>query len=185
MALIELLIHQPQALGRIPQNTPVWVWGLLAGLVALGLSQARARQAGVWRVSLLPAAMLLMSLLGVVGDFGRSGLMGPALAAWGLGAGSVLLALRNLAPARGSWYDAGSHRFHLPGSWLPMQLILAIFSLKYAVGIELALRPQASQSAAFALPVCLAYGALSALFAARALALQRLVSRALIPHPVV
>ncbi len=177
MALIELLIAQPQALARIAQNTPVWVWGLLAALVALGLSQARARQASLWRVSLLPAAMLSLSVLGAMGDFGRTGLLAPTLAAWTASAAAVLLALRHRAPARGSGYDAASRRLHLPGSWLPLLLILAIFCLKYAVGIELALRPQASQDAAFALPVCAVYGALSGLFAARALALWRLTSR--------
>jgi len=34
--LANLLIQQPQMLGAIIQNTPYWVWALLAGLIALG-----------------------------------------------------------------------------------------------------------------------------------------------------
>lgn len=37
--LFNLLIQQPQALGQIIQNTPVWVWALLTGLVWLGGNQ--------------------------------------------------------------------------------------------------------------------------------------------------
>ena len=57
---------------------------------------------------------------------------------------------------------------------MPLALITAVFALKYAVGIELALQPQAAQQPAFALTVCALYGALTGLFAARALALWRL-----------
>ena len=42
MMLFQLVTHQPQAVGRILQGTPVWVWGLLGALMALGLSQALA-----------------------------------------------------------------------------------------------------------------------------------------------
>jgi hypothetical protein len=30
--LIQMLIHEPQMLGTVLKSTPVWVWGLLAGL---------------------------------------------------------------------------------------------------------------------------------------------------------
>ena len=31
--LLNLLVQQPQMLGRIIENTPDWVWALLAGLL--------------------------------------------------------------------------------------------------------------------------------------------------------
>ena len=34
--LLNLLVQQPQMLGRIIENTPYWVWALLAGLLWLG-----------------------------------------------------------------------------------------------------------------------------------------------------
>ena len=65
---------------------------------------------------------------------------------------------------------------HADGSALPLVLIAASVSLKYVVGIELALQPQTAQQPAFALTVCAVYGALTGLFAARALALWRMAA---------
>jgi hypothetical protein len=176
MMLFQLVTHQPQALGRILQGTPVWVWGLLAALMALGLSQTLARQASTARVLALPVAMSVFSLFGVVSVFSSSGRLGATLAVWLVSAASVMFALRQLKPARHARFDPQARRFHLPGSWMPLVLIAAIFSLKYAVGIELALQPQTAQQPAFALTVCAVYGALTGLFAARALALWRMAA---------
>ena len=44
--LIQMLVHQPQMLGPVLMHTPTWVWGLLATLTALGLSQAPALHPG-------------------------------------------------------------------------------------------------------------------------------------------
>ena len=57
-------------LSDILMHTPPWVWGLLAGLVALGLLQTRRRQVGLARAALLPAAMLAWSLWSVMAGFG-------------------------------------------------------------------------------------------------------------------
>src|SRR5439155_15157054 len=51
---------------QIVQHTPVWVWGLLAGLVALGVSQARDREVSLARITILPLVMLALSFSGVV-----------------------------------------------------------------------------------------------------------------------
>ena len=36
--LLQLIAQHPQALAQVVKNTPVWVWGLLAGLTALTLA---------------------------------------------------------------------------------------------------------------------------------------------------
>ncbi|WP_291010503.1 DUF6622 family protein [Hydrogenophaga sp.] len=176
MMLFQLVTHQPQAVGRILQGTPAWVWGLLAALMALGLSQTLARQASTARVLALPAAMSVLSLVGVVSAFSSSGRLGATLVAWLASAAAVMFVLRHLKPARHARFDPQARRFHLPGSWLPLVLIAAIFSLKYMVGIELALQPQTAQQPTFALTVCAVYGALTGIFAARALALWRMTT---------
>jgi len=38
----------------ILSHTPVWVWGLLAALMALGFSQTRQRRLAPWRLLMLP-----------------------------------------------------------------------------------------------------------------------------------
>lgn len=72
---------------RILQHTPVWVWILLAALVALGLTQTRARRMTRRRATLLPVAMVTLSLVGVVSSFGSRAL--PLLAWLCAGVASV------------------------------------------------------------------------------------------------
>ncbi len=59
-------------------HTPVWVWPLLAALLVLGALQARARQVTLLRATLLPVAMLALSLWGVISVFASA----STLAAW-------------------------------------------------------------------------------------------------------
>ncbi len=70
--LYELLAHEPQMIGAILRQTPVWVWPLLAGLCWLGLSQTRDRTASLRRVLLVPLAMMGFSIWGMWTAFGAS-----------------------------------------------------------------------------------------------------------------
>ena len=54
---------------QIIRGTPVWVWGLLAVLLAPGLSQSMPRRVSARRVMVLPALMLALSVGGVVSSF--------------------------------------------------------------------------------------------------------------------
>jgi hypothetical protein len=65
----------------------------------------------------------------------------------------------------------------LPGSWLPLAIILAIFSLRYATGVALALQPAWRQMWQVQLPLALLFGTLSGLFLGRALGLWALTRR--------
>lgn len=181
--IIDLLIHHPEALGTVLQKTPTWVWGLLAGLLALGGSQLVARTASLTRVAVMPVAMTLFSVYGLVSAFGSSGQVLGALAAWMAAAAVVAtltLALLPAAPA-GTRYLAASRSFHLPGSPLPLLLILGIFLTKYLVGIEMAMQPALAHDATFDLEIAALYGVFNGLFIARSARLWRL---ALAPQPV-
>lgn len=123
---------------RILANTPPWVWGLLAALLALGISQMFARSASLPRVILLPAAMTGLALYGIFSLFGANP---AALLAWcATAALAVPAVLRQPLPA-GTRYDVAARRFVLPGSALPLLLILGIFLTKYVVGVTLAMEP--------------------------------------------
>lgn len=168
---------KPGMIGPILANTPLWVWGLLAALVALGLSQARGRRASLGRVTFMPITMTALSLSGTVAAFGNSPLFGEVLMVW-IGAAAAMLTLTApLAPAAGTRYDAASRSFELPGSWTPLVLILGIFLTKYAVGVELAMQPQLAQDGRFTLIVGALYGLFSGIFAGRAARLWRLAAR--------
>ncbi len=151
-------------------HTPLWVWGLLALLIAAGLAQTRAQRLSLQRAMALPALMLGLSLWGVLANFAGPAaplvwaLCALALATWGQ---------RGVALAGARW-SATERRFHRPGSWVPLLLMLGIFALKYGVGVSLALQPALRGNAGFVLAVSAGYGLFSGLFAARALALWRL-----------
>lgn len=155
----------------ILRHTPVWVWGLLAGLIALGLTQAVPRRVGRTRAALLPLAMLGWSLANAALRF-DSGLVALALPAWALGAAASSAIVAQLPLPQGTRWAA--HHLHVAGSWLPMALILAMFTLGYALGVTLALHPALRADAALAGGASLAFGGFSGIFAGRALALLQL-----------
>ncbi|MBV7544473.1 DUF6622 family protein [Acidovorax sp. sic0104] len=175
--LLQLLVHQPQALGQIIQQTPYWVWGLLAALVWLGASQMFDRTASLVRVVVMPVAMTGFSVYGLATAFGGAGHTGSATAAWmAAAAAAAVLALwfQPTAPA-GTLYDSTSRCFRLPGSAMPLALIMGIFLTKYLVGVELAMQPALARDSGFALQIAALYGLFNGLFAARSLRLWRLV----------
>jgi hypothetical protein len=88
----------------------------------------------------------------------------------------LALWLQPAAPS-GTLYAATSRSFYIPGSAMPLGLILGIFLTKYFVGVELALQPALARDSSFALQIALLYGVFNGLFAARALRLWRLVRR--------
>jgi hypothetical protein len=174
--LIQLLIHQPRAIGSVLGNTPVWVWGLLAGLLALGASQLFQRKASLLRVNLLPLSMTALSVYGTFTALRSSGQLTAALGLWLLVAvASALAALawRQQAP-RGTRYDPVQRVFHLPGSAVPLVLIACIFLTKYAVGVELAMQPGLVRQSSFVFGLAAVYGVFNGVFFARAARLWRL-----------
>jgi hypothetical protein len=162
---------------QIIQATPLRIWALFAGLVGLGMMQARTRTIGSLRASLLPFVFVVLSLAGVVSAFGAHAV---ALAAWGLGIAVSLAAGPRLLPTLRATWQATGDSLQVAGSWLPLSLIVALFMVKYAAGVSLALHPQLVAEADFVVACSLAYGLFSGLFAARGLQLWqvRRVARA-------
>ena len=177
--LIQIAIHQPQMLWSIVQGTPHWVWALLAALLWLGGSQLLPRRVGLRRALLAPLALAAFSAWGLASAFATQRAAG-ALLTWLLAmalAASISLALRRAPPA-GVRYDAQALRFALPGSPVPLALILGIFLTKYLVGVELALQPALAHDAALALAIAALYGVFNGIFVARAARLWRLARAA-------
>lgn len=173
--LIQLIAEHPQALKPILKNTPIWVWGLLAALLALGLSQIRSRSASLSRMALLPLIMTGLSLWGTVSAFGNSPLFGYVLLAWAAGAALMLALIAPQTPPAGTRYDAASRRFQVPGSWVPLALILGIFLTKYYVGVDLAMQASLANDGQYTLIMGALYGLFSGIFAGRAARLWTLV----------
>lgn len=174
--LISLIIQQPQMLGMVLRSTPNWVWGLLAGLVWLGVSQARDREAGLLRVSITPIVLTAFSLFGMVSAFGKSPMFGYAMMMWMLAAAATFAVVGSMRAPQGSEFHPATRTFFLPGSWAPLALILAIFLTRYVVNVDLAMQPGLARDGQYTLIVAAIFGLCSGIFTGRAARLWRLAT---------
>ena len=156
---------------HIVQSTPIQIWILLAGLIALGLSQVRTRTIGSRRAALVPTAFVALSLAGVLSAFGASPV---GIACWAAGVVAALLAGPRVLPRIAATWHAANDTLRVAGSWLPLVLILSLFTIKYAAGVSLSVQPQLAGDAGFVAAFSLAYGVFSGLFATRGMQLWRI-----------
>lgn len=157
-------------IAQILSNTPFWVWGLLAALLALGFSQARSRTTGIPRLVLMPLGLGAFSLWGTISAFGASA---TVLGSWFAATVLLVLVVTQMRLPAGVNYDRNTRQFALPGSWVPMALILGIFITKYAAGVALAMQPDLKANTNFVLAIATLYGVFSGIFAGRTVRLLR------------
>jgi len=174
--LIPMLVQQPQMLGTVLHHTPNFVWILLAVLIAIGVSQARDREASLLRVAFMPVAMTGFGIWGMTTGFGASPMFGYAMLMWML-ALSVTFALVGAmrAPADAEYHPA-TRSFFLPASWAPLLLIVGIFVTRYVVNVDLAMQPALARDGQYTLIVAAVYGLCSGVFVGRAARLWRLAA---------
>jgi hypothetical protein len=155
----------------IVQHTPFWVWIVFVTLIVLGVRQSFDRRLRLGRVTTLPIVFVALSLAGVVSAFRADG---GALLAWAVGIFAAAgLALQAGAPDAARWLSA-ERVFEVPGSWVPLAIMLGIFGMRFAVAVLLALHPGLRGDAGFAALAGLGYGGFSGLFLGRAMALWQL-----------
>jgi len=155
-----------QILMQILRGTPVWVYPLFLGLVVMGYLQSKPREVAPAMIAILPLALGVFSLSRVLGAFGPE----PwALAAWAAGTAAALLLNRALKQPAGARWSEANGSFHVPGSWVPLALMMAIFFARYALAVSLAIRPEIAHSTGFTAAASFGFGLLSGCFLARAL----------------
>ncbi|CAH2783443.1 MAG: hypothetical protein CBARDMAM_1650 [uncultured Caballeronia sp.] len=177
MSIIEissLRIRTIIMLISILQNTPHWVWWLLATTISLGVSQTQPWHRTLRAATAIPIVIAALSFYGVVSLFAAQSI---ALVAWA----AVLVALRmSHAAGVGSkvrWL-AAEQRLLVPESWVTLMLILGLFIIKFGANVVLAMHPDLSGDRLFAVSVSLAYGAFSGIFLARGFAMWRIARQA-------
>jgi hypothetical protein len=175
--LIQMLIQRPQMIGSILAQTPTWVWFLLAGLLWLGLGMLKGRTMGATRVGVMPVVMTGLSLWGAMSAFSHAPIYGSVMLAWVASAVLLAAAVGMLPAPRGASYSAQARTFTVPGSWVPLALILGIFLVKYMVGVEVAMQPSLAHDSSYSLTYGAIYGAFSGIFTGRSLRLARLALR--------
>ena len=163
----------------ILHGAPGWVWALLAALVALGVSQSFPRLMTTRRATIVPIALFVLSLYGVVSAFRQQTF---ALTAWVAGVATSLMLVSATGAFRGiSWSDE-HQRIRVPGSWLPLVLIMGLFATKFGVGASLAMQPSLAADPVFATAAGLAYGGFSGLFLGRGLVMLKVARRGVFLH---
>jgi len=154
-------------------HTPKWVFALFALLLVLGGRQMFPARASLTRVTLMPIAMIGLSLYGVFASFRGAPL---ACFVW-TGATVLLTALLSRTKPPGTRYDAASRTFHMAGSAVPLALMMGIFFTKYAVGVAIAMHPELQHQIAFTLGIGALNGAFSGIFSGRAMRLWKLAAQ--------
>ncbi len=157
----------------ILSHVPLWVPLLLLLLIAIGLLQRRSRDVRPVVTDVVAVALLALSIMGVQQAFG---LKPEAVVAWIFGVG-LAQALGDRFFGAGGLTPAESRKVHVPGSWVPMVLMMGIFALRFVVGAAQGAGLAFVSTTPFAAIISFGLGVCSGGFLARALAIRRCVRR--------
>lgn len=153
---------------QILKGTPLWVWAILAVLIILGGRQLKPRVVKRYSVLIAPVAFLLVGLMAA----GRGSV---GFATWAVSLLSITAVTFFVwQPTAGARYEANGDRLHIPGSVVPMFLMLAIFLLNYVINVVLAINPAYRSEMVWQVVPALILGALSGVFLGRAATLFRM-----------
>ncbi|OWQ91366.1 hypothetical protein CDN99_09370 [Roseateles aquatilis] len=158
-------MHHPSLLD-ILGHIPLFVWGILAFILVMGLRQTRTTAMTARRLMILPLAWFCFGAWGVDSAFG---LVSAAGLAWVLGLAGGVAAVRALKWPGNARFDDATQRFVVPGSWVPLGLMLGIFTLKFASGMSLALHPEIARHLSFAVGSSAVFGLFSGAFLGRSI----------------
>lgn len=156
------------------QHTPVWVFALLFGLIAMGLQQTRIRQLRKNRLLIINMALTVFTLVGVVQQWRHTPWLSLGLLSWAAACWASAWVLGQGVAPQGASYHPETRRFTVPGSWFPLALFMTIFACKFVVGMLSATAPEQLQSVQAAIGISALYGLFSGLLNARALRLLKL-----------
>jgi len=157
----------------IVQHTPLYVWGIFAALFLIGMRRAVPHTQTQRAAALWPLAMLAYAFYGVASSFGS---LPAAYFAWVGGVAVAMVAVLGLLRVKGR-YDAERRQYELPGSLMPMAVMLTLFGLKYVAGVRFAIDPASHGELGFALVMSAAWGLCSGAFIGRAVRLWMMAWR--------
>ncbi|MCJ8297900.1 MAG: hypothetical protein MJK13_03050 [Pseudomonadales bacterium] len=160
---------------EILKHTPIWVFGLLVFLLILGLQQSRDRTVKKFLILPLPVGMVFLSYFGVFSSFGLSPI---STGLWLAALVSIACLFAKYFPLKGVEFSTATASFSIPGSWVPLVLMMAIFFSKYLVAFLNALHASFAMSSGFMILCCIVYGAFSGVFVGRTVSMwgkQRLI----------
>ncbi|MCE2595721.1 hypothetical protein K6Y31_12950 [Motilimonas cestriensis] len=141
-------------------------------LIVLGIQQSKDRKVRKYLILPLPIGMALLSYLGVQSSFGLAWL---PVGLWFLALVLIAYSVAKYFPVKKVQFNADLASFIIPGSWIPLVLMMAIFFTKYFVGVLNALQPTIVSDPTFIVVCSIIYGSFSGLFVARAFSMWRAI----------
>ena len=150
---------------QILSHTPIWVYALFFVLLAFGLMQTRTRTVGKILALLLPVGMIALSLGGINSSFGLTTI---PLVAWGMAVAIATAVGYFFFRDKRIHYVAADGKFFIPGSWVPLVVMMAIFFAKYVYAVMHASNAEVIATPIFIGTLSAVYGLLSGYFASRA-----------------
>ena len=157
-----------QTLTLILTHIPTWVWAIFASLIMMGIIQSRDQFASAKRLLILP---LVWVAFGVWGIYSAFGLQAAPLVAWGIGLAVSATLVRRSGWPGGARFDDERQLFFVPGSWLPLGLMMGIFVGKFALGMSLTMQPAVAHNIVAAIGFSMTFGLLSGAFLGRSRAI--------------
>lgn len=148
----------------ILSGTPVYVWVLLAVLVSRGLKAMKGGTAPLSKLAIVPAVFAGWGLLHIVSGPAagvETALMWFVGGLLGIGVGVVQ------AKTSGLSVDRAARTVTLPGSIVPLALILVTFASKFWIGFELATSGPVGIDSTFVVLNALVSGVVAGIFAGR------------------
>lgn len=151
---------------QLISHTPIWVFIIFFTLLVLGFIQTKDRVVKVKTVFILPSAMIAFSFFGVYSVFGFAIL---PLLLWLVGGLLALAIGLKLALPKLVGFSKEDNKLLIPGSKVPLILMMAIFFTKYFVGFSLARNLTFTNDFIFLVIISLIYGIFSGIFLSRSL----------------
>lgn len=159
---------------HIVKPVSAWVIVTFFLFVLYGLTQVRTRQVTAARLIVLPALTALLTFASVVTGIPNRTL---GLLAWLAGIVLVVWLGKLIRAPRGLRYSYQTKLISVPGSWVPLFLLLLIYIMLYTVSDITGNSRVLVNFAVFSTVVGLVYGAICGMFLARMLAALRVKRR--------
>ena len=148
---------------QLISQTPTYVWALLAFLIYRGYQASLNSETTLRRIAIIPLVMLGLALQGM----NTAGPLGEGVwLIWALGAAASTLAIWTFSTQE-IIVNRAAGTIVQRGSWMPLCLMLAIFTTKYTVAVVSAMHPELVHNLPFATGVSLLYGLFNGLFLGR------------------
>lgn len=145
-------------------GTPWWVYVLVIYFVKVGFDATKTRTVPFKTLFILPIVFTGLSIETLISSVEINYItLSAYFIALAIGASVGWILVRN----QNFKIDKKRSLIQLPGSWLPLGIILGVFSAKYYFGYSLAVHPEKANDLSFAIMMLGVSGACTGLFIGR------------------